>query len=164
MSNDITSAWVGFIDSWLAKFGQEPVTLAQVATLPGARQWMKSGTTQELGAALKQHAALHPTLRAVRLRDRYAYPTKAGRIRKPAIWALRVIRQGVYQHGVLGYEDGIPVVAATARQHKGVTLLTLVACPYCGRQHEHGGREGHRLAHCDLGGAGGYIVKIGGTV
>lgn len=66
-----------------------------------------------------------------------------------------------YEHGVLGYEDGIPVVGATAQQYKGVTLLTLVACPYCGRRHEHGGGEGHRVAHC--GGSGGYIVKIAGA-
>jgi hypothetical protein len=67
-----------------------------------------------------------------------------------------------HQHGVLGYEDGIPVVAATRRQYKGVTLLTLVACPYCGRRHEHGGDEGHRVAHCVADQPVGYIVQIVG--
>jgi hypothetical protein len=62
------------------------------------------------------------------------------------------------KRGVLGYEDGIPVVAVTAKQHWDWTELRLIACPYCGQPHVHGGEEGHRVAHCD--GKGGYHLRI----
>lgn len=88
MDNHISSAWAGFINNWQQVHGHEPVTLAQVAALPGAQQWMQSGTGQELGASLSHNASLHPTLRPVRLRSRVRYHTKAGRVRKPAVWAL----------------------------------------------------------------------------
>jgi hypothetical protein len=96
VNNDITSAWADFITSWHEQHGNAPVTLAQVASLPGAQQWMEnSGTRQELGANISNHAALHPTLRPVRLRGRYAYMTKAGRVRKPALWRIEVVEQEV---------------------------------------------------------------------
>lgn len=65
----------------------------------------------------------------------------------------------VTQRGVLGYEDGIPIVAVTVTQHRDWTELRLVACPYCGKRHIHGGEEGHRWAHCD-GMPGGYHLRI----
>lgn len=95
MDNDISSAWASFIDNWHREYGQEPVTLAQVAALSGAQQWMQSGTRQELGANLSNNASFHPTLRPTRLRGRVRYYTKAGRIRKPALWALVAVEQEV---------------------------------------------------------------------
>lgn len=53
------------------------------------------------------------------------------------------------ERGVLGYKDGIPIVAVSVKHHKDWTELRLVACPYCGRRHIHGGEPGHRLAHCN---------------
>ena len=94
MSYDITAAWVEFIDGWYRRYGHEPVTLAQVVALPGSQHWMQnSGTRQELGATLTHNARLRPAMHPVRLRGRYAYHTKAGRVRKPAIWRLVTVQQ-----------------------------------------------------------------------
>lgn len=55
-----------------------------------------------------------------------------------------------------------PVVDA---RRKGTLLI--ITCPYCGKQHIHGGcgdkfgeGDGHRVAHCQtLGNDDGYILK-----
>jgi hypothetical protein len=63
-----------------------------------------------------------------------------------------------YEKGLIGYESGIPVVAATRKHHLDWTELRLFQCPYCGRRHVHGGKEGHRVAHCFSG--NGYLLRV----
>jgi hypothetical protein len=52
------------------------------------------------------------------------------------------------------------VVKRTVHAREGHTLW-LIDCPYCGREHTHGGAPGHRVAHCgrrfDLDGLG-YVI------
>lgn len=48
--------------------------------------------------------------------------------------------------------------AVTARE--GHTLW-IIDCPYCGREHTHGGAPGHRVAHChnrSAGSSAGYVL------
>jgi hypothetical protein len=72
---------------------------------------------------------------------------------------------------VLEYENGIPVVPVIAKQSRKGTLLQLLACPYCGELHIHGGgesgddprdHEGHRVAHCLEPDDRGYILRVVG--
>jgi len=107
MNNHTKAAWIDFIGSWCRRYGDDPVTLAQVASLPGAQRWMQnSGTRQELGATLTNNATLHPTLHPTRLRGRYAYDTKAGRVRRPAIWRLTTADQQMA--GASELAEGLP--------------------------------------------------------
>lgn len=72
---------------------------------------------------------------------------------------------------VLGYVDGIPIVPVRVKRTRDVNLLYLATCPYCGRQHVHGGGrpdqnprdfEGHRLSHClqQVPGDRGYMLIV----
>jgi hypothetical protein len=73
---------------------------------------------------------------------------------------------------VLGYtEEGLPIVPVTIKRHSKGNLLRLAACPFCGRQHEHGrsqnmsdATEGHRVSHCLVRAAEdrGYVLCIVG--
>ncbi len=45
---------------------------------------------------------------------------------------------------ILGYTaDGIPIIAAV-RSGNDLSFY----CQYCKRKHYHGGKDGHRVAHC----------------
>ncbi len=78
---------------------------------------------------------------------------------------------------ILGYEGNIPIVGCSAvlrpqsaARPKGPKYWSLqFVCPFCGRQHRHGGGDGetpdggHRVAHCfpsDLAPSTGYILEV----
>ena len=74
---------------------------------------------------------------------------------------------------ILGYgEHGIPVVPVTIEVNHGNYQFILKTCPYCGKDHVHGGgrfrgddpieHQGHRWAHCldRKPGNRGYILRI----
>jgi hypothetical protein len=69
-----------------------------------------------------------------------------------------------FEKGIIGYEEGIPVVAVPLIPHREGNLLRLLGCPYCGLPHLHGAPEGHRVAHCDWRAypqsSPGYILRI----
>jgi hypothetical protein len=54
-------------------------------------------------------------------------------------------------------ETPIAPVERVVLQPSG-TELWEVRCPYCGRLHTHGGRPGHRVAHC--GAADCYVLHL----
>lgn len=94
---DITHAVSDLIDAWHARFGLEPVTISQVAELPGAEVLMGTDQTRQALALSLYNFCRHPTLRPVRVRGRYAYRTKAGLVRVPALWALEAVEKGAVQ-------------------------------------------------------------------
>ena len=86
--------------------------------------------------------------------------------------------QGHKASSVLGWENGVPIVAVTlsrfvCRRGRVSLLLLLARCPYCGRRHQHGAGDrvlplselgGHRLSHCELPVRDnpGYVLRVVG--
>lgn len=63
----------------------------------------------------------------------------------------------------IGYEDGIPVLAAVREPavRRCDCDLFVVDCPFCGGVHTHGAKDGHRASHCGAPEARerGYILR-----
>lgn len=66
------------------------------------------------------------------------------------------------QKSLLGYSnEGFPILAAY-RDPAQAAYLLFVDCPFCGLRHCHGGKGGHRVAHCfpeELAPVRGYILQ-----
>ena len=80
---------------------------------------------------------------------------------RPGSWEAALIRQLLA--GTVGEHDEylhpeLPVVAAKRELVAGSGRVWVIDCPYCGREHTHGAKRGHRMTHCG-GSVSGYIVS-----